>query len=83
VSRVQSREMRLPTCGYRCRSLAHTHLKREQVDALIAVGEMEWVGRYCVVACYTEHKVWAKTKSGPVDTMQLVEPEVVLARRKR
>ena len=83
VSRAVAKEMRPPTIAYRCRSLAHNHLKREQVDELIRRKDMEWVGDHCVVACYAEHKIWAKTPSGPVHTMQLVEPAEVYARRKR
>lgn len=75
--------MQLPTIAYRCHSLAHNHLRREQVDALVRASEMRWVGLHFLVATYSEHKVWAKTPSGPVTVMQLVEPADVLARRKR
>lgn len=83
VSRVVAKEMRSPTIAYRCHSLAHTHLKREEVDHLVRCGDMQWVGDHCRVATYAEHKIWAKTPSEEVSTMQLVEPAEVYARRKR
>lgn len=66
-----------------CKSQAHQHIDREEVDRQVAAGEMEYVTGHYRVATYTEHKIWAKTQSGPVTVMQLVPPQDVAARRKR
>jgi hypothetical protein len=83
ISRKQARSMGPVSISYRCRDASHAHYKREQVDELVTAGEMEWVGDHCRVATFSEHKIWAKTPSGPVHTMQLVEPAEVYGRRKR
>jgi hypothetical protein len=81
---MRSGKMHLPTIAYRCPDPAgHQHFKAFYVDEQAAAGDMEFVGDHCRVACYAEHKIWAKTPSGPVTTMQLVEPAEVYARKKR
>lgn len=81
---MRSGKMHPPTIAYKCPDPGgHIHFKREYVDSQAERGDMEWVGDHYRVACWSEHRIWAKTPSGPVTTMQLVEPAEVYARKKR
>jgi hypothetical protein len=71
------------TLGHRCSSRAHAHYPRGAVDALVLAGEVQWFGTGKRVVVWAEHKIWAKTRSGPVTTMQLLEPAEVYGRRRR
>lgn len=84
MSPRQARSIRhAVTIGHKCTSKRHPHFERADVDRYVEAGDMEWFGIHKRIAVWIEHKIWAKTVSGPVTTMQLVEPAVVYARRKR
>ena len=71
------------TMAYRCNhSRQHIHLRRSEVAEGVLALDLEWFGIHHRVATWAEHKIWAKTQSGPVHVMQLVEPGEVAARGK-
>jgi hypothetical protein len=73
-----------PGIGYRCQNpLDHQHARREEVLELVCREELAWWGNHYKIAVYQEIRTWAPARSGPVTTMQLLPPEVVMGRRKR
>lgn len=69
--------------GFRCRSRLHRHIPAKEAKAMVRAGELVWVGEHHKVATYAEEKVWAKTRSGDVTTMQWLPLHKVLGRRRR
>lgn len=70
--------------SYRCRRAKnHMHVTQAEARAMVLTGDVEWHGSHKRVLAWVEHRIWAKTVSGPVSTMQLVEPAEVYARRRR
>jgi hypothetical protein len=86
VDRLRARKMEeqgLLDLSYRCVSRLHQHLRSAEAKRRVKAGELEWVGLHRKVTTYPEEKVWAKTPSEDVTTMQLLPKHQVLARRRR
>jgi hypothetical protein len=55
----QARQFEHVGIGYKCSSGLHRHYTRSKADALVAMGEAEWVGIGKNILRYVQAKTWA------------------------
>ena len=61
---LNEEEARLLTAGgiaYKCRTRRHRHAHRTIVDALVASGELVYVGKHKNLATFRDPRTWTKT----------------------
>lgn len=67
--------------SYRCNSRAHIHVPAVEARRMVRFEGCEWVGMHRKVIMWGVDKTWAKKRSGPVHTMQLVPASQVVQRK--